>query len=434
MSNEIIGIIGLALTIAFMFLRVPLGVAFAVIGGAGVVYLTNLNAALTIFETTPYAWTTNYVFSCLPMFILLGLVIAAADVAKDLYSSAFKWLGRLPGGLAMTTLIVTAIFSAISGAAIAAVTTISFVCYPEMKRYGYDDGLSSGVIASGASMDIMIPPSVPMIIYVMISDTSIAKLFLAGFVPGIAEVLVFCIAIFIMVKLKPSMAPLAEVHFSFVEKLKSLKGVLPFIIIFILLFGGLYGGVFTPTEAGAAGVIAAIAVCLIMRRLSWRGIMDCLGQTMLTTGAVFMVLIGVMLFNSFITLSGFGSWLSALIAGSGISPTVFLLIVCALYIPLGALMDELSMMMLTVPLYMPTVEALGIDPVWFGILIMMSWQIGMIAPPVGLLVFVTKSTLKEVPINVIYKGCIPFLIGLILVEALVLFVPDTAMYLPRLIR
>jgi tripartite ATP-independent transporter DctM subunit len=283
-------------------------------------------------------------------------------------------------------------------------------------------------------MDIMIPPSVPMIIYVMISDVSVAKLFLAGFGPGIVEVIVFCAAIFIMVKLKPSMAPLAEVRFSFVEKLKSLKGLLPFIIIFILLFGGLYGGVFTPTEAGAAGVIAAIAVCLIMRRLSWRGIMDCLGQTMRTTGAVFMVLIGVMLFNSFIMLSGFGRWLSAWITQSGISVTMFLLIVCALYIPLGALMDELSMMMLTVPLYMPTVEALGIDPVYFGILIMMSWQIGMIAPPVGLLVFVTKSTLKGVPINVVYRGCIPFLIGLILVEALVLFVPDTAMYLPRLIR
>ncbi|MEW6664207.1 MAG: TRAP transporter large permease [Thermodesulfobacteriota bacterium] len=433
MSNEVIGIIGLSLTIALMFLRIPLGVVFAVIGGLGTIFLTSTKAALSIFETTPYAWTTNYIFSCLPMFILLGLIIAASDVAKDVYAAAFRWLGRLPGGLAMTTLIVTAIFSAISGAAIAAVTTIAFVCYPEMKRYGYDDGLSTGVIASGASMDIMIPPSVPMIIYVMISDTSVAKLFLAGLGPGLAEVLVFCITIFIMVKLKPSLAPLAEVHFSFVEKLKSLKGILPFLIIFVLLFGGLYGGIFTPTEAGAAGVIAATAVCLAMRRLSWRGLMGCLNQTMRTTGAVFMVLIGVMLFNSFITLSGFGTSLSKWIIESGISATTFLLIVCALYVPLGALMDELSMMMLTVPLYLRTVEALGIDPVWFGILIMMSWQIGMIAPPVGLLVFVTKSTLKQVPINTIYRGCIPFVIGLVIVEALVLFVPDIAMLPVRLL-
>jgi tripartite ATP-independent transporter DctM subunit len=434
MSNEMIGLIGIALTIALMFLRIPLGVVFAVIGGLGTIFLTSPRAALTVFETTPYAWTTNYVFSCLPMFILLGLVIAASDVAKDLYAAAFKWLGRLPGGLAMTTLIVTAIFSAISGAAIAAVTTIAFVCYPEMKRFGYDDGLSTGVIASGASMDIMIPPSVPMIIYVMVSDTSVAKLFLAGFGPGLAEVIIFCITIFIMVKLKPSLAPLAEVHFSFAEKLKSLKGVLPFLIIFVLLFGGLYGGIFTPTEAGAAGVISAVAVCLVLRRLSWRGIMDCLGQTMRTTGAVFMVLIGVMLFNTFITLSGFGKSLSDWITQSGISATTFLLIVVILYVPLGALMDEISMMLLTVPIYLPTVEALGIDPVWFGILIMLSWQIGMIAPPVGLLVFVTKSTLKEVPLYTIYKGALPFLLGLFIVELLVLFVPDIAMLPVRLLK
>jgi tripartite ATP-independent transporter DctM subunit len=434
MSSEMIGLIGLGATIALMFCKVPLGVVFTIVGGAGTLIFTSFAATMSNFQTVPYIWTTQYTFSCLPMFILLGLIIGASDIAKDLYAAAYKWLGRLPGGLSMTTLVVTAIFSALSGSAIAAVSTIALVCYPEMKRFGYDSSLASGVIASGATMAIMIPPSIPMIIYVMISDVSIGKMFLAGFIPGFVEVLVFCLFILIMVKRKPSLAPISKDVYSWIEKLKGLKGIIPFITIFILMFGGLYGGVFTPTEAGAAGVIASTLVCLVLKRLNGMRMKAAIFQTVHVTGNVFLILIGVMLFNTFIALSGLGTQLSQWVVGIGISPMIFLLVVMLLYIPLGALMEEISMILLTVPLYMPSVQTLGIDPILFGILIMLSWQIGMIAPPVGMIAFVAKSTLKEVTINEVYKGCLPFLFGLILIQLLVLVFPDVALFPLRFVK
>jgi tripartite ATP-independent transporter DctM subunit len=273
-------------------------------------------------------------------------------------------------------------------------------------------------------MDIMIPPSIPMIIYGMIAEVSIGTLFLAGFIPGILEVIVFGLIVYTMVKLNPSLAPLSTgAPVSFMEKVKRSKGMVPTVIIFLLVFGGMYVGVFTPTEAGAMGVLVAIIVSLVMKRLQGQILKKALIQTARLSGTVFMILIGVAFFNTFITLSGLPEALSKWIVSLGMSPVIFLLFVMALYFPLGALMDEISMMLLTVPFFLPTVKSLGIDPVYFGILIILAWQVGFIAPPVAMLVFVTKSVLPDVPIGKIYKGCLPYLLGLGIVELLILFFP-----------
>jgi tripartite ATP-independent transporter DctM subunit len=434
MPSEIIGVIGLAVFILLMFLRVPIAFTFALVGGIGTIILVSYQAGITNFAVIPFSWATAYSFSCLPMFVLMGFVVAESGMASDLYSAAYKWLGRLPGGLAIASLIACAFFSALSGTAIAAAATIGSICYPEMRKYRYDPALASGVIATGATMDIMIPPSVPMIIYGMVSEVSVGKLFIAGFGPGVLEVILFSLFIFIMVKRNPSLAPLSAESYSFLEKIKGLKGVTPIIVIFIMVFGGLYGGIFTPTEAGAMGVIASIIVCLVMRRLTWRGLKSALTQSVRLTGTVFMILIGVMLFNTFIALSGLSTLLSEWVISMGISPIFFLVMVLLLYLPLGALMDEVSMMLLTIPFYMPAVKALGIDPVWFGILIILAWQIGLVAPPVGMIAFVTQSVLKEVSLQTVYKGCLPFILALIIVEIVVIFVPDVALFLLQVMK
>ncbi len=434
MSNEMIGVIGLGVFLLIMFLGVPIASTFAIVGGIGTLILVSYQAAVGSFAVIPFTWATSYTFSCLPMFIFMGLVVAESGMASDLYSAAYKWLGRFPGGLAIASLLACALFSALSGTAIAAASTIGTICYPEMRKYNYDPKLASGVIATGATMDIMIPPSVPMIIYAMVSDVSVGKMFIAGFGPGLLEVVLFSLFVFIMVKRNPSLAPLCAESFPFLEKVKGLKSVAPIIVIFLLVFGGLYGGIFTPTEAGAIGVVASTIVCLIMRRLTWPGLKSALTQSVRLTGTIFFLLIGVMLFNTFIALSGLSRLLSEWVVSIGLSQVGFLAMVLFLYLILGALMDEVSMMLLTIPFYMPAVNALGIDPVWFGILVILAWQIGMVAPPVGLIAFVTQSVLKEVSLRTVYEGCLPFILALIIVEILVIFVPDIALFPLRLMK
>ena len=435
MPHEIIGVIGLIALLVLMFLKIPLGIAFTLVGAVGIIVLKSFGVGISTIGLFPYTWSSMYAFSCLPMFVLLGIVAAQTGTAKDLYFATHQWVGRLPGGLAMATLVVTAFFSALSGSSVASVATIATTCYPEMKRYGYEDSLSTGCITAGASMDIMIPPSIPMIIYGMIAEVSIGTLFLAGFVPGFLEVIVFGGIIYIMVKRNPSLAPLSiETPASFMEKVKRSKRVLPTVVIFLLVFGGMYGGVFTPTEAGAMGVLAAIIVSLVMKRLQWQVLKNALIQTARLTGTVFMILIGVAFFNTFVTFSGLPEALSKWIVSIGMGPLMFLIVVSALYFPMGALMDEISMMLLTVPFFLPTARALGIDPIYFGILIILAWQVGFIAPPVAMLVFVTHSVLPEVPIGKIYKGCIPYLLGLAIVELLILFIPAIVFFPLKLLR
>ncbi|MBP1696463.1 MAG: C4-dicarboxylate transporter permease [Deltaproteobacteria bacterium] len=434
MDSTTIGVLGIVLMLVLMFVRVPLAISFLFAGLIGLIFLTGFKTAANSFSFMPYTHGTMYVLSCLPMFILLGLVIGESRVGEGLYSAAYKWVGRLPGSLAIASLVAIAFFSAVSGSAFASLTTFAPVAYPEMRRFRYDQALATGAICVGATMDIMIPPSLPMIFYAMLTEASIGKLFIAGFIPGALEVLLFALTIIIMAKLKPSLAPRSTDIFSFKEKVKSLKGVGPILIIFLAMFGGMYAGVFTPTEAGAVGAILSFAVVLLTKAMKhpWKGLLGALKETVRTSGTITIIVIGVMIFNTFVAMSGVAAALSNWIVTIGLTQTGFLIIVFLLYILLGALLDEVSMVVLTVPFYMPAINALGIDVIWFGILIILAWQTGMILPPVGLMAFIAQKIVKEPTIETVYKGCIPFAAALVVIEALVILFPEIALFLPNM--
>jgi tripartite ATP-independent transporter DctM subunit len=434
MDSTTIGVMGIVLMLVLMFVRVPLAISFLFAGLIGLIFLTGFKTAANSFSFMPYTHGTMYVLSCLPMFILLGLIIGESRVGEGLYSAAYKWVGRLPGSLAIASLVAIAFFSAVSGSAFASLTTFAPVAYPEMRRFRYDQALATGAICVGATMDIMIPPSLPMIFYAMLTEASIGKLFIAGFIPGALEVLLFALTIIIMVKLKPSLAPRSTDIFSFKEKVKSLKGVGPILIIFLAMFGGMYAGVFTPTEAGAVGAICSFVVVVLTRAMKrpWKGLLSALKETVRTSGTITIIVIGVMIFNTFVAMSGVATVLSNWIVSIGLTQSGFLVIVFLLYIILGALLDEVSMVVLTVPFYMPAINALGIDVIWFGILIILAWQIGMILPPVGLMAFIAQKIVKEPTIETVYKGCIPFAAALVVIEALVILFPEIALFLPNM--
>jgi tripartite ATP-independent transporter DctM subunit len=434
MDSTTIGVMGIVLMLVLMFVRVPLAISFLFAGLIGLIFLTGFKTAANSFSFMPYTHGTMYVLSCLPMFILLGLIIGESRVGEGLYSAAYKWVGRLPGSLAIASLVAIAFFSAVSGSALASLTTFAPIAYPEMRRFRYDQALATGAICVGATMDIMIPPSLPMIFYAMLTEASIGKLFIAGFIPGALEVLLFALTIIIMVKLKPTLSPRSTDIFSFKEKVKSLKGVGPILIIFLAMFGGMYAGVFTPTEAGAVGAICSFVVVVLTRAMKrpWKGLLSALKETVRTSGTITIIVIGVMIFNTFVAMSGVATVLSNWIVSIGLTQSGFLVIVFLLYIILGALLDEVSMVVLTVPFYMPAINALGIDVIWFGILIILAWQIGMILPPVGLMAFIAQKIVKEPTIETVYKGCIPFAAALVVIEALVILFPEIALFLPNM--
>jgi len=434
LDSTTIGILGLVLMLILMFIRVPLGFSFLISGLIGLIFITNFQTAVNAFSFMPYNQATNFLLSCLPMFILLGLIIGGSRIGEGLYAVAYKWIGRLPGSLAVASLIAIALFSAVSGSSLASIATFAPIAYPEMRRFRYDKALATGALCVGATMDIMIPPSLPMIFYCMLTEASIGHMFLAGFIPGLMEALLFIILITVRVKLKPSLAPRSTDVFTFMEKVKSTKHIGPILIIFLAMFGGMYGGVFTPTEAGAVGAICCFIVVLMTKTMQkpWKGLLFALEQTVKTSGTLIIVVVGVMIFNSFIAMSGVATALSEWIISIGLSKTGFLVLVFFLYLILGALLDEVSMVVLTVPFYMPAINALGIDIVWFGILIIIAWQLGMVLPPVGMMAFVGHKIIKDpsMGIGTVYKGCFPFAVALMIVEAFIIAFPEIVLFLP----
>lgn len=435
MSSELVGIIGFLVFVVLMLCGIPLAVVFVVAGVAGLFFLLSPLAAVTTLAQLPFSWVTPYSLSCIPMFVLLGMLIAESGIGASLYKAAHAWIGRLPGGMAMTAIIALALFGCISGSAVAAVAALGGLSYQEMKKYKYDPSLSTGAIAVGASMNVMIPPSIPMIIFALVAELSVGKFMMAGFIPGLVEVVVCSLVIFVMVKFKPSLAPVAsDDRYTFKEKMLALKDVIPVLVIFAIIFGGLYSGIFTATEAGAFGAAATIVVLLVMKRLTRQHFIDALIRTTMTTGVIFMILIGVAFFNTLIALSGIPQALSEIIISSNMPWQVFLMLILLLYIPLGMIMEEISMILLTVPIYIPIVVAMGQDPLYFGILIIVAWQMAFITPPVALLAFITKSVVKEVPIGTIFKGCIPQVIALAIVALILIFVPDIVMWLPNMMK
>lgn len=428
-----IGYIGFAVLILLLFSGIPIGVVMGLVGFWGIVAVSGFAPALNVLKTVPYTTFASYELSVIPLFVLMGTYAYFAGISKDLYTAAYKWLGHLPGGLGMATIGAAAVFSAVSGSSIACAATFAKVALPEMKRYNYDPALATGSIAAGGTLDIMIPPSVMMIVYAIITDQSIGKLFLAGFIPGALEALFYFATIYVLCKRNPDIGPRGPAT-TFSEKLASLKNVWMSLVLFVLVIGGLYLGVFSPTEAGGIGAFGAFIFGLAQRRLSWQGSKDSLIDAIKTTAMIFTIILGAMIFNTFLAITRLPFELANSIGGLLVDRYVILAVILFLYIILGALMDEMAMVLLTVPVFFPLIIQLGFDPIWFGIIIIMMCVLGMIAPPVGMIVFVIAGIAPDIPMTTIYRGAFPFFIAAIFLVVLLVLFPEIVLFLPNTMR
>jgi len=364
----------------------------------------------------------------------MGLIVANTGIATDLFNAGFKWTGRVPGGLAMGTTIGAGAFGAVTGSSTACAATMCVVCYPEMKRKRYSNDLSTGCIAAASGVGLMIPPSLGFIVYGIMMDESIGRLFMAGIIPGIMQVGSFLITIYLLVRLKPDHAPLKiDEPIPWMEKIKSLEKLWPILFLFLLVMGGIYLGLFTANESAAIGAVGALLLALLMRRLTWTNLKQSLLQTASITAILSMLVAGAMLFSVFLAISGLPHRLAEFL-GFFQSPLAVTVIILLLYIPMGMVMDSVSMLLLTLPIYQPFLMAAGVDTIWFGVLVIMCVQIGLMTPPTGMSVFTVTGVVKEVPMGTIFRGTVPFLFANIIVLILLFFIPWLSLFLPQLMR
>jgi tripartite ATP-independent transporter DctM subunit len=433
MSPTTIGLIGLAILIIVLFSRMPVGFVMALIGVLGFSYVVSWEAGLRIMAKDFFGIFGSYSLTVVPLFILMGQVTFHAGISSRLFDTAYKFVGHLPGGLAMATVAACAGFAAVCGSTNAAAATMATVAMPEMKRYKYGDVLSTGTVAAGGSLGILIPPSVIFIIYGILTEQSIGKLFVAGVVPGILLSALFGLTIYIWVRLRPEIAPRGP-KITFKEKLISLSGVGETLILFILVMGGLFIGFFTPTEAGAIGAGGAIVLGFVRRRLTWEGFIQALFESTRISCMVLVIVAGATVFGHFLAITripyALATWVSELaLPNFGIMAFIILV-----YLVGGCFIDALALILLTIPIFYPVVTNMGYNPIWFGVIIVLVTQMGVITPPVGVNVYVVHGVVKDVPLESIFKGAFPFLVALILCALILIPFPQIALFLPSFMR
>lgn len=429
MTPVAIGVLGILLLFLLMALRMQIGFAMALVGFLGFAVLNSMDAAMGVLGIQPFDTVASYTLSVIPLFLLMGQFAYHADLGKDLYDAAYRWIGFLPGGLAMATVGACALFAAISGSSLATAATFGVVALPEMKKLDYADTLSTGCIAAGGTLGILIPPSSVLILYGILTEQSIARLFIAGIIPGCLLAAVFILAIFVMTRRRPSVGRPGP-RFTAGDRLRSLKKTWGLPLLFLMVMGGLYTGWCTPTEAAGIGAFGALLLTLIKGRLTKATFLLSLKETISATAMIFGILIGAMIFQYFMTLSGIPDALASRITGAGIGPYPVLGAVILVFVVLGCFMEGLSIMMLAVPLVFPMVTRLGFDPVWFGVVITLTMEMSLITPPVGVNVFVLGGVAKEVDMAVIFRGVLPFFIAMAVVIALLVAFPQIVLFLP----
>lgn len=416
-------LLGFAVVFTLAFAGVPLAFALLLAGVAGFAALRGPDSALAMLSQVVVDSSTNYGMSVLPMFILMGLFVHKADISGELYDAAYAWFGHLKGGLAHATVVACGLFAAISGSSIATAATMTKVAMPPMRRLGYHDRLSTGAVASGGVLGVLIPPSVPLVIFGLLTETDIRKLFIATIVPGVVLLLLFVAAVWLTVALNPALGPRGESR-PFAQRWRALRGVWSTVLLFVFVMGGLYGGVFTATECAAMGAVGALVIALARRKLSFAALVACLKETALTTAMIFAILFGALTFANFINLSGLTAQLVEWIRSSGWSATGVLVAMVAIYLVLGCLMEAMGLLLLTAPVFTAIAVEMGIDPIWFGIFVVMMIEVGMLTPPVGMNVFTVKTLLPDVKLSTIFHGVMPFIVANIALVALIIAWPQ----------
>jgi tripartite ATP-independent transporter DctM subunit len=433
METRALGIMVICVLIMLLFSKTLISSALALVGFFGMTFLSGVKSGLGLMGTVPYSTTANYSMCVIPFFLLMGELAYHAGVSRNLYHTAYTWLGHLRGGLAMATVTACGGFAAVSGSSLATAATMGTVALPEMKRYNYAPTLAVGSVAAGGTIGILIPPSTILIIYGILTEQSISKLFFAGFLPGVLSVIYYLIVIYILTLVNPNLGP-AGSRVGLREKWASLKDTWLVIALFMLIMGGLYKGIFTPTEAGAVGASAVLGINLLGRRMTWGNTMSSLLETGETTAMVFAILIGTTIFGRFLAATKLPMELASFVIGLQVAPWVVLGTIIVFYFFFGCIMGTLPMIVLTVPVFFPVIQALGYDPIWFGIVIVMVSEIGLITPPVGMNVFIIKGVAKDVPLSTIFKGIFPFLGADIARLATIVIFPQIALFLPNLLR
>ena len=429
LSPDFIAVAGFIILFVLMLLRVPVGMAMGLVGVTGYAMIAGSGPALKLVGQTSMRTVTDYTFGVIPMFMLMGAFVSVSGVSRELFRAANALIGHLRGGLGMATVLACGGFAAICGSSVATAATFSTVAYPEMRRYGYPQSFSTGVIAAGGTLGAMLPPSTVLAVYAVITQQDIGKLFMAGVFPGLLAMTMYVLTIVAIVAVAPKFLPRGEPR-PWPERRQALLGVWSSLVLFAFVIGGLYGGFFTPTEAGGVGAGGAFLLGVARRKLNRKNIRVALLQATRTAAAVFTVLIGALLFGYFLTITQTPQKLTAFLTGLGIGKYGVLALIMVMYLVLGCLMDAMAMIILTVPIIFPVITHLGFDPIWFGVIIVMTVELGLIHPPVGMNVFVIKSVVHEVSFTTIFKGVLPFVATDIVRLVILIAFPVIALWLP----
>jgi C4-dicarboxylate transporter DctM subunit len=429
MSPDAVAIVGFIVLFVLMLLRVPVGMAMGLVGVTGFAYLVGGQPALKMVGQTSMRTVTDYNFAVVPLFLLMGSFASTSGMSRELFRGANAFVGHLRGGLGIATIAACGGFAAICGSSVATAATFSRVAYPEMRRYGYPQSFATGVIAAGGTLGIMIPPSTVFAVYGLITEQDVGKLFVAGIIPGLLAVAMYMITITIIGMARPGFLP-AGPRSSWAERLAGLRDIWATLLLFAFVIGGLYGGLFTATEAAGAGAGGAFIIAVVRGRMSRADIRRSLLETTRTTAAVFTVLIGALLFGYFLTITQTPQKVTEFLTGLGLGRYGVLALIMVMYLVLGCLMDALAMIILTIPIIFPVIKELGFDPIWFGVIIVMTVELGLIHPPVGMNIFVIKSVVEDAKISTIFYGVLPFIVTDLIRLVILIAFPILATWLP----
>ncbi len=433
MSRELIGLLFIIILFFLMAWKTWIGLAMAAVGFAGIWALRGLPQALSIVGSVTFAKVSNYNFTAIPMFLLMGLIIAETDIGAGLYRAANAWLGRIRGGLASATAVACGFLGAICSVSMTGAIIMSKISFPEMAKRKYDRGFACASICAGGPLSIIIPPSMCFIMYGILTENSVGKLFMAGVVPGLILTVLYCIAVDITTRLRPEWGPMGE-KTTLKEKFTALKDMIPVFILFIIVLGGIYSGFVSTTESGAIGTIGAVVIALATKQLTWKKLYKCLLNTAMIGSAIFILMAGTFIFSSFLTLSNLPQFLAKFAGGLDAPRFLIILVVMLIYIIMGMFMPDNPIVVLTVPILYPVmVTTIGVDPIWFGVFIVFMVALAQISPPVGMVVYYLAG-LTDVPVNKVFKGVMPFLAAMIVSIALIIAFPVICTWLPSIMK
>ena len=434
MNPLLIGLIALVALIVLMLLRVPIGISMFIVGAGGLLLTKGTVLANYALATTPVSAISSFTLVAIPMFILMGNLANEAGITTELYDTGYKLLGRLPGGLGMATVFACAGFAATTGSSVGMVAAMTRIALPEMDRYGYDRRLSLGTIAGAGTLGILIPPSIPAVMYAITTEQSVGRILLGGVLPGVIMAVAMLAYLGIRCAINPKLAPVSSKKVPLREKLRSLKGIWAIVVLFGGVIGSIYLGIATATEAAAVGCLGAVVIAAIKKNLSWKGIRSALVDTVKMTCMIMLISVGAAVFQLFLTRCGFASAFSNLFIGSQMPMMATIILMLLVYIPLGMFFDTMGMILLTIPIFYPIMSNLGVDPIWFGVMVIIMIQVSLLSPPVGLNVYVLKGCVPDASLGQLFRPSAPWMGIQLVVVALLLLFPGLVTWLPNLMK